>query len=93
MSDPSNIIPLDWAVEVKCSGGWKITARFSNEADAWTYGLTQLDARVYEKGICLGQRSYDVAGGGWHSVERFERLNIARDVAIAERLEKERDAA
>lgn len=77
----SNIIPLDWAVEVKCSGGWKIKARFADEAAAWEYGATQLDARVYEKGICLGQRSTDVAGGGWHSVERFERLKEARDAA------------
>ncbi len=92
MSD-SNIIPLDWAVEALCSGGWKIAARFADEAAAWTYGHTHLDARVYRKGLCLGQRSTEVAGGGWHSVERFKRLKIARDLAIAERLEKERNAA
>ena len=89
----SNIIPLDWAVEVLCSGGWNIKARFSDEAAAWTYGADQLDARVYEKGICLGQRSTEVAGGGWHSLSRFERLKDARDAAIAERLKGVSDAA
>ena len=93
MSDSSNIIPLDWTVEVLCSGGWKIKARFSDEAAAWTYGADQLDARVYERGICMGQRSTAVAGGGWHSLSRFERLKDARDAAIAERLGRDRDAA
>jgi hypothetical protein len=52
---------LLWAVEVLCSGGWRIVARFALETDAWDYGATQLLARVYCDYEFRGERRY----GAW----------------------------
>jgi len=47
---------LAWSVLVHASGGWMVLARFCDEAAAWTYAKTQLEARVRNKGECIAHK-------------------------------------
>jgi hypothetical protein len=50
------VTELPWTVLVNASGGWKVLATFVDEAAAWTYGATQIEARVRNNGECLGHK-------------------------------------
>jgi len=54
---------LAWSVLVNASGGWMVLARFCDEAATWTYAKTQLEARVRNKGECIGHK--DGYGEPW----------------------------
>lgn len=48
---------LDWAVAVKGNKGWRVFARFCNEAAAWDFGRGfGSDLRVYHEGQCIAIR-------------------------------------
>lgn len=61
-------LQLPWGVMVNASGGWKVLARFADEASAWEYAKKQIEARVAKGGECRGHK--DGYKQGFHECDK-----------------------